>query len=159
LASASADDYERALRILLADENVDAVLVLFVPPIVTEAAQVAGAIQRAVQGATKPVLACLIGTHGVSSALESLRAARVPAFDFPEGAVLALTRAVAYGRWLQRPEGTIPELTGVDRERARAVIERSPSGWLAPEDVRALLAAWALRVPETKVVQDADEAA
>jgi acetyl coenzyme A synthetase (ADP forming)-like protein len=158
LASATADDYERALRILLADPSVDSVIVLFVPPLVTEAAQVADAIQRAIHGASKPVLACLIGTHGVPAALEALRRARVPAYAFPEGAVLALARAVRYGRWLLRAEGAIPELAGISRSRARRMIERAPAGWLPPDDVRELLAAYGLRVPRSEVAPSAAEA-
>lgn len=159
LAGASAEDYERALRILLADERVDALLVLFVPPLVTEATQVAEAIRRSAQGAVKPVLACLVGTHGVPAALEALREAKVPAYRFPEGAALALARAVRYGRWLRRPEGVIPELGGIARERARAVLERVESGWLSASDVREVLTAYGLRVPWSQVVRSAPEAA
>lgn len=159
LASVAAENYERALRILLGDERVDSVLVLFVPPIVTEATEVAEAIQRAARDATKPIQVCLLGTHGVPAALETLRKAKVPAYPFPEGAVLALVRAVRYGAWLQRPEGRVPELANIVKERARKVIERSSAGWLAPGDVRELLSAYGLRVPRTQLVQSASEAA
>ena len=37
VASATAEQYERALRVVLADPEVDAVLAMFVPPLVTEA--------------------------------------------------------------------------------------------------------------------------
>jgi acetate---CoA ligase (ADP-forming) len=158
LASASAEDYEKALQLLLRDEHVDSVLVLFVPPIVTEATQVAEAIRRATRAATKPVLACLVGTHGVQTALQALREARVPAYAFPEGAVLALARAVRYGRWLGRPEGTVPELANVSKERARAILGRPDAGWLSPAEVREVLSAYGLRVPRSQVVHSADEA-
>jgi acetyl coenzyme A synthetase (ADP forming)-like protein len=157
LASASASDYERALRIILADEGVDAVLVLFVPPIVTEAIDVSTAIKAATRDASKPVSVCLVGTHGVPAALAALREAKLPTYSFPEGAALALARAVRYGRWLRRPPGVTPEIA-VDRERARAVLDRSKDGWLAPDDVRELLAAYGLRVPRSHVARDAADA-
>lgn len=159
LASASAADYERALRLLLADERLDSVLVMFVPPIVTEAMDVAAAIRRAIGGSTKPVLCCLVGTHGIPLALNALREAKVPAYPFPEGAVLALSRAVRYGRWLRRPEGGVPDLIGVSRERARAVLDRTESGWLAPGDAQEVLGAYGLRVPRSQIVHSASEAA
>ena len=158
LASASAEDYERALRILLADERVDSVLVLFVPPIVTQAHDVAAAIQRAAQGTSKAIVACLVGTSGVPDAVRALRAARVPAYAFPEGAVLALGRAVRYGEWRRRPEGRTPAFADVSPERARAVLERVGTGWLSPDDVREFLAAYGIRVPHARVVQSAEEA-
>jgi len=159
LASASAADYERALRLLLADDRLDAVLVMFVPPIVTEAMDVAEAIRRATRGATKPVLSCLVGTHGVPTALKALREAKVPAYAFPEGAVLALARAVRYGRWLRRPEGGVPDLAGISRERARAVLDRAGDGWLAPSDAQEVVGAYGLRVPRSETVQSASDAA
>jgi len=159
LASASAADYERALRLLLADERLDSVLVMFVPPIVTEAMDVAEAIRRATRGATKPVLCCLVGTYGVPTALKALREAKVPAYSFPEGAVLALARAVRYGRWLRRPEGAVPDLDGISRERARAVLDRVEDGWLPPNDAREVLGAYGIRVPRSEIVQSASDAA
>lgn len=159
LAGASADSYERALRILLADDQIDSVIVMFVPPIVTEAMHVADAIRGVVQDAVKPVLACLIGTHGVPAALEALRAARVPAYPFPEGAVLALARAVRYGSWLRRPDGSVPALTDVDRERARRVIDGAAEGWLPAAQVRELLSAYGIRIPRSEVVRNAADAA
>lgn len=158
LASASAQDYERALQVLIGDERVDAVLVLFVPPVVTAAIDVAEAIVRAARDATKPVLACFIGTHGVPAARDTLRAARIPSYAFPEGAVLALARAVRYGRWLGRPEGRVPELTDVAPENARAAIRRSAPGWLAPADVREVLAAYGIRMPRAQVTRSVEEA-
>src|SRR5262249_33086118 len=65
IASASPASYEACLRLLLADDQVDAVLVLFVPPVGTEAADVAAAIRRAGAGATKPVVTSFMGMHGV----------------------------------------------------------------------------------------------
>jgi acetate---CoA ligase (ADP-forming) len=159
LASAPAASYDRALRILLADNRIDSALILFVPPIVTEATEVADAIRRAATNATKPVQVCLLGTHGVPAALDVLRKAKVPAYAFPEGAVLALARAVRYGQWLQRPEGHIPEVTNISMERAREIVERQECGWLSPGDARELLAAYGIRVPKTHVVKSSAEAA
>jgi acetyl coenzyme A synthetase (ADP forming)-like protein len=163
IASASASSYERALRLLIADENVDSVMVLFVPPIVTEATDVATAIRRGAAGATKPVLTCFMGSHGVPEGLSSLREGRFPSYAFPEAAAIALARAVRYGRWLRRPAGEIPTFSDVYPDRARsAIASRAAAGtgrWLAPREVQAVLAAYGLRTPRTEVVApDAGEA-
>jgi len=158
LAAAPADVYERALRILLADDQVDSVLVLFVPPLVTDAIQVAEAIRRVALDASKPIVACLVGTHGIPAAKQALREAHVPVYAFPEGAVRALAHAVGYGRWLQRPIGAIPELEHIDTARAGRVLA-DRDGWLSPREIRELLAAYGLRTPRTEEVHDADEAA
>src|SRR5262249_18318457 len=58
LASASAEQYREAIALLQADEGVDSVLAMFVPPLVTDPVDVADAIGSAVtHGCPKPVLA------------------------------------------------------------------------------------------------------
>ena len=64
LGSATADTYEAALPVVLADPGIDAVIVLFVPPVVATTADVAAAIARASAGADKPVLPVVISADG-----------------------------------------------------------------------------------------------
>jgi acetyl coenzyme A synthetase (ADP forming)-like protein len=159
LAAASPEDYERTLQLVLADENIDAVIVLFVPPLVTDPMRVAQAVERGAGAATKPVLTCLVGTHGVSDALASLRAAKLPGYAFPEQAALALARAVRYGAWLRRPAGATPALEGCDRGEAAKVLGGGRTGWLAPEEVRRVLSAYGVQGPRSAIAHDADDAA
>lgn len=164
IASASADSYEKALRLLLADDKVDAALVLFVPPIVTEAQGVAEAILRAAAGATKPVLTCFLGTHGIPQALSSLRLGKIPSYSFPEAAAIALSRAVRYGRWLARPQGSFPERLEVSVDKARLALAGPRSSdetgrWLEPDRVRDLLTAYGIRTLETVLAHDPAQAA
>ena len=57
IASASAAQFEGAIDAVLADSEVDSVLAIFIPPLVTGAADVAQAIHAAAARSTKPVLA------------------------------------------------------------------------------------------------------
>ncbi|MBI2392477.1 MAG: acetate--CoA ligase family protein [Deltaproteobacteria bacterium] len=162
IASATAESYRRALRILLDDPTVDSVLVVFVTPIVTDAEDVAAAIMEASAGTEKTVVTCFMGRHGVHEAVTSLRARRIPSYAFPESAAAALARASGYGAWLAAPEGRIPDLDGVDRELARPVLaDLGPRGarWLRPQEVRAVLAAYGIRTPRAIEAHAADEAA
>jgi acetyl coenzyme A synthetase (ADP forming)-like protein len=161
IASATPASYERALRCILDDPGVDAVIVLFVPPVGTEAAEVAAAIQRGGAGAPKPVLTCFMGMHGVPAALSSLRQGRFPSYAFPEAAGIALARAVRYGQWLARGPGVRPALDSIDVAAAQRALADSgvTDGWLPPHTVRALLAAYGLETPSTAMATTADEAA
>ena len=160
IASATPASFERALKLLLADGAVDSVIVLFVPPLMTEAADVAAAIRRGGAGAKKPVVTCFMGTHGIPAALSSLREGRFPSYAFPEAAALALSRAVRYGRWLAQPPGRIPELPGLDADAARTALRRAPPGsWLSAADVRRVLSAYGIRAPKEEVASDATGAA
>ena len=108
IASASAESYGKAVRVLLEDPQVDSLLVIFVPPIITEAPAVAAAVREALAttpaAKEKTILACFLGTRGVPESLVTLQAGKVPSYAFPEAAAIALSRAVDYGKWKRLPE-------------------------------------------------------
>jgi acyl-CoA synthetase (NDP forming) len=58
---------------------------------------------------------------------------RLPTYRFPEDAANALARAAEYGSWRERPEGRVPELAGLRRDEAAALLaaalaEEGPGG-------------------------------
>jgi acyl-CoA synthetase (NDP forming) len=160
IASATQASFERALALLLKDDAIDSVIVLFVPPIVTEAADVSTAIRRAGAGARKPIVTCFMGAHGIPAALSSLREGRFPSYAFPEAAAQALSRAVRYGTWLAAPEGRVPDLPDLRPDDARAAARAGgPNRWLAAGEVRRVLEAYGLRTPKEDVAADARAAA
>ena len=133
LGSATAASYEAVLPLLLADPGIDAVIALFVPPVVAGAEEVAAAISRAAAHADgKPLLACVLAAEGTPASL-----APVPGFAYPETAVRALGRAVERAEWLRRPVGVSPALAGstaTRRERSWTPRSRTPgtSGSILP---------------------------
>lgn len=127
IASATAAQYEACARALLASDEVDALLAIFVPPIVTDPTDVARAIARAARGHGKPVVACFMGLRGVAEATDALEAAHIPSYAFPEAAVRVLARAADHGAWLARPEGHHVVPQGCDVEAAVAVVRAAVS--------------------------------
>ena len=154
IATATADDYERTIRAVLTDPDIDSLVVIFTPGLLTDATESARAIARAAAGAPKPVLAACFGAPGLSAVLDA-----VPSYTFPESAVRALSRAVAYARWRASPPGELPQLAGIDLVSARAIVRdaaASGAAWLPPAAVSALLQACAIpRVPEAVVTSPA----
>ena len=161
VASAPASVYEGAIRIVLADDDVDAVVVLFVPPLVTEAADVATAIVAATEDApNKPVLACFLVPEGRVDVRSADGRRRIPTFAFPEAAAVALERAARLAEWRARPEGAVPVLPGIDLDRARALVEHeladAPDGrWVDPVRIRQLLECFGITMASTVWVPDA----
>jgi acyl-CoA synthetase (NDP forming) len=158
LASANAPEYEQALRTVIADPDVDAVIAIFVPPLVTRADDVAGAIAAAATGSPKPVVANFLAMEGTPDALRR-GAHAVPTFPFPEQAAQALAAAVGYATWRQRPEGHVPDLQGIDTDAARAVVasylQRSPGGgWLDAATAVDLLCSYGICVARTARAKD-----
>src|SRR3954453_22649030 len=107
LGSATAATYEAALPLVLADAAVDNVIVLFVPPVVASADDVAAAIGRGAAATTKPVLAVVVSAEGIPQALRTSES-QIAAFSYPESAARALSLAVDRADWLRREAGGAP---------------------------------------------------
>lgn len=156
LASATPEQYRCATKQLLADEQVDSLLVIFVPPLVTQAGEVATAISSGSVLTSKPVIATFMGSRSVRGEL-----GRIPSYRFPESAVTALARATAYGAWRRRPRGSIKTFPDVQPEIVRRVIDGALArghGWLTPAEAKALVEAAGLPIASTSLAATVDEA-
>ncbi len=142
--------FEAALRDAVDDPEVDAVAVVFVPPLQRGVEdEVAVAVRTVAADSPKPVLSTFLGFEGVPAALaaggeDAPARGSVPSYPSPERAVRALARAVRYARWRETPAGTIPVLPDVDlgaaRELVQSVLAESPDGRaLAAEEAGRLV--------------------
>jgi len=163
IASASADQYREAIRLVGSDPAVDALVVIFIPPLVTKADDVARAIVDGVRslGGSKPVLTVFMQSRGVPP---ELRAAdvRVPSYAFPENAAIALSRVARYGAWRARPPVPPLQFPDVRRDAAAALVATAlgrGDEWLAPDDVWTLLSCYGLPLLAQAVVATPEEAA
>jgi acetyltransferase len=166
-AGASVDEFESALKVLARDKGNDAVLALFILPVAMDTTGIEIAARRAAPlfwRHRKPLLACFMGQRGFKARLGS--AGRfVPCYPFPEGAVSALAKAVEYAEIKRKPKGIIPKIRGIQRERARKIIETAMTRtiqrplWLSPGEIAELLGCYKIRFVKTTVARTADEAA
>ena len=162
IASASAADYSRAIDIVANDNNIDALIVIFTPPLVTRAEDVGEAIVDAVKklGGTKPIMAVFLSARGAPEELKSPDF-RIPSYAFPETGAIALARAARYREWRERPETTAPRFEDVRKDEAAAVIAKAlcrGHGWLTAEEIAVLMSCYGLPLVEQKVVSTAEEA-
>ena len=158
LGSAVGRTYEQVLPVVLRDPGIDSAVVLFVPPVVAGAEEVAQAIVRAVEeagDAEKPVLACVISSEGIPVSFSS---ASLAAFSYPESAAQALGRAADRAEWLRAPQGRVIELEGVDALQAREVVRAAGERWLTPAEARTLLQAYGVPLVAERNAGDVDEA-
>ena len=144
LGSATAATYEAVLPVLLADPGIDAVIVLFVPPVVATAVDVADAIARVARGAEKPCVPVVMSADGAPPG----------AFEYPESAARALGLAARRAAWLRRPAGVVPALDDIDRAGASALIADALATtddlWLDPRAAKRLLTAYGLPLVEER---------
>lgn len=160
IASAGPGDYAAALPHVLADPNVDALLVIFVPPVMIDAPEVARAVVTARASAPdKPVLACFMAFgEGAEEAIRILTAARIPAYAFPESAAHALSAMASYSAWRRRDGGRVPARR-VDRARAARVLARvRKAGQARMRDGFELLTAYRIPVADVRFVTSLEQA-
>jgi acyl-CoA synthetase (NDP forming) len=157
LASAPAEHYARALAIILEDEQVDSVIAIFIPPLVTDPGAVAQAIAesaRAVHG--KPVLGVFMRAEAAPAVLSP-----IPSYAFPESAAVALARVTRYGRWRAKPVSPPPSLDRVDRTQIRTIVDGivgRGGGWATADEASALLSATGITCASARVVTSVDAA-
>ncbi len=167
-AEASPEDYSRALEILAHDDGIDIVIVIFIPPILVRAEEVANAIRELApefRRRGKTLVASFMGSRGAGIEYDSKDGGCIPNFTFPEHTAVALAGAWEYSRWLRRPKGVVPELIGINREKARAVVasalEQSSTRplWLEASSISELLNSYGIQVAVSKSVKTAEDAA
>lgn len=160
IASATAEQYGRAIEVVSTDKNVDSMIVMFTPPLITRSEDVAREIVAAVKrvNLNKPVLTVFLSGN---EAPEALRNAQIPAYKYPETAAIALARAARYQRWRERPEPSLARFEDLRRDEAAAIVASAlqrGSGWLTADETAALLSCYGLPLIEQKIV-DTPEAA
>jgi acetate---CoA ligase (ADP-forming) len=159
LASAPAEHYRQATRTILADEGVDSLIVIFIPPLITEPEAVAHAILDGSRPADdKPVLGVFMRAEGAPPVL-----APIPCYPFPESAAMALSRVTAYSVWRQSPTEVVTAPAGLAAPEVRQVVQgalaRTGDGWLSPDECDRLMAAVGIPTPASRTAGNGDEAA
>jgi acyl-CoA synthetase (NDP forming) len=85
-----------------------------------------------------------------------------PVFDLPERAVAALAKAARYAAWRREPLGQEPNLSNVDKSRAKAVVAAAlgggGGGWQSHAVIAAILDRYGIPVVATETVTGAADA-
>jgi acetyl coenzyme A synthetase (ADP forming)-like protein len=165
-AGATAEEFDGILKLLASDEGSDAVLAIFIPPVVANITAMESTIKAVAPlfwRYGKPLLACFLGARGFKAKLGA-SGKFVPCYPFPEEAISALARTVEYAETRRKAKGTVPRFPGMKRERARTIIKKAMIRsnrrplWLSAKDISALLDCYGIRFVKTLVAETVDEA-
>ncbi|MFC1943141.1 acetate--CoA ligase family protein [Chloroflexota bacterium] len=166
-AEATAEQYRQALELLAVDDRVNIVIVIFIPPIITNPEAVATAIRETAplfRAHNKTLVASFMGSRGANIVLGSREECRVPSYAFPESTATVIAKACEYNDWLKRPKGKIPRFKDIKKERGqaliKAVLEHEPVRplWLDNSSVIDLLDMYGIRVAPSIPTVTANEA-
>ena len=158
IASATPEGYARALKILLADDGVDMLIVINVKPLVGNPIAVMNEVGRALPGENKPVVAVMMATEEFHEEVKA-RPDLPPVYHFPESAARALAKLVRYSAYRQRPlDQQIPAYE-VDDAAVAKLVAAGRSGYLPPDKAFQLLETYGIPVARWQVASGAKEVA
>lgn len=163
IGDADGKRYADALKIVMADKNCDAVLVLNCPTAVADGRDAAQAVadvardfnQRAGGGRKVPVLASWLGEQEAAPSRKVLDHSRIPHYQTPNQAVRAFLHLVQYKRnqeLLMETPASAPEQFDVDMASARIVIDKALAddrGWLSEYEAKEVLRAYGIPCVQT----------
>lgn len=96
LGDASPERYEKSLKVLSEDENIDGILVILSPQDMTDSLAIALSLKNFANMEGKPILTSWMGGESVQKGREELAKARIPTFPYPDDAAWAFAKMWEY---------------------------------------------------------------
>jgi acetate---CoA ligase (ADP-forming) len=121
IASANKDSYAYCLELILRDEGVDAVIVVFVPPMMVNPIDIVRAIEQVRKKYAKPVLGVFMARDEFFEEINQVVPDHLPLYLFPESAVHTLSAMVRYFQWRTHPHSEVRHFS-VDSEKVRGIL-------------------------------------
>ena len=165
IGDAPPERYEHAIKAVMDDPEVDAVLALNCPTAVASPDEAGAAVIRALGNAKRPLLTSWLGDGAALPARRRFAEHKIPTFETPEDAINAFMQLVAYRRnqrTLMETPASMPDAFEPDLATARRVIEGALNNgktWLNEPSAKALMAAYDIPTAKTLVAKDPHEAA
>jgi len=160
IAQASYSEYYEVVKAALEDPGIDAVLVIFIPTMLTDPWEPAKAIVAAGKGAKKPILVSFVGSGAHHEGVPFLEKNGFPVYPFPEAAIKCLRWMYDYYLWRSRPRFEVKEFL-VDKDKAREIIEKARAEErekLSDLEGIELASSYGIPVARVRIAKDEDEA-
>lgn len=160
LGDAKADRYQYALNKVIADENVDGLLVLLTPQAMTEIEKTAEVIGEFSKFCDKPILTCFMGEIKIRPGIDILGRYGIPNYPFPERSAKAFHAMADYHQILNRPPQKFVTYD-VDRSSVGQLLVRvKKEGRISIGDAesREILKAYGFNIPKSMLAKSPQEA-
>jgi acetyltransferase len=159
IASATEEAYRKALALLLADDNVDMVIVAFTPPVMINPLDIALAITEVKRRYSKPVVSFFMAEEEFFEKFPGMVPDSPPIYRFPEAAALVCAELHRYHVWQERPEGKVHTFD-VDRATVQKTFDdcvKQGAGYLEQLDAFKVLESYGLPVCKARTIRELDE--
>jgi acetyltransferase len=158
-ANAGPEQYKESLEILMRDDNVDVLIVIFVPPVQVNELEVAKAIVSVWKEHRLPTVTCFLGRDENSPGFLELVNSKIPSYVFPENAAKTLAAMCRYGMYKKRETGDLKTFE-VEKEKAEGIIRKVKEEGrkrLWDHEVFELLHAYGLPMARTERANDLED--
>ncbi|MCQ2958468.1 MAG: acetate--CoA ligase family protein, partial [Candidatus Gastranaerophilales bacterium] len=126
IASAPIEHYQQTLETVIADENVDMIMVIYLPFLGLKDIDVANAIMEIkAKHPEKPIIGVFLSKNDFFAKISEMEL-NMPFFMYAEEAADGFNRLNQQRLWMEQPEGKIP-CYDVDKEKVKQIIRKSIS--------------------------------
>jgi acetate---CoA ligase (ADP-forming) len=161
IGDADESRYQLAMQAALTDDNVDGVIVICVPQMLTNLEATSKAIAQQARFSSKPVFAVYMATGDIEDSLKILEDAQIPHYRFPEDAARALSAMASYFQWRSRPRTETRHFEDIHQEKVREILSKAKKDrrkFLPEPEAHAVLQSYGLPMLRSKMVRDSAEA-
>ena len=164
IGDAPVERYVDTLKILQQDSQTDAILFIQAPTAIVPSKEIATALSIVLAQSRRNVFACWLGGDAVTEARKIFREAGIPTYDTPEQAAWAFQQVLNYRRnqeLLMQAPPSAPADFAPNIDKAREVVQAalaSGRNMLTEVEAKAVLAAYAIPIVETRVARTPEEA-
>ncbi|MBQ7764604.1 acetate--CoA ligase family protein [bacterium] len=160
IASAPIEHYTQTLETVIADENVDMIMVIYLPFLGLKDIDVAKALMEIkAKNPQKPIIGVFMTKSDFFTSISEMDV-NMPFFMYAEEAAEGFLRLDQQRKWIERPEGKIPTYD-IDYKRAKEIIAQSINegrDQLTTRESIDVLEAYGIRVCKSGFATTEDEA-
>ena len=154
--------YEKALRIILKDPNVDSCIVVSTPQMMLNMESLVDVmvkINREFKGKIT-ILSCMMAISGIDNALKKLDKNKIPQYSFPESATRTIATMYSYRAWVTRPRTNIRVFSNIDKEKVRRIfseVKNKRRNYVHEAEAMQVLDAYGFQIPKFRLATTEDE--
>jgi acetyltransferase len=161
LGDALADRYRLAIDTLIADDNVDMLLIIVTPQTMTQPKEIAEIIVEAKKHSSKPIVAIYAGQESLAEGLSILQKNNVAVLLYPESGARALAALAQVSEWRKNIPVTAFTFNDIQRETAKAIITQAKAAGrttLSPKETENILRTYGFPMLESYIAENKEEA-
>ena len=154
--------YEKALRIVIKDQNVDSCIIISTPQMMLNMESLADVMIRINKEFREKItiLSCMMAISGIDNALKKLDKNKIPQYSFPESATRTIATMHSYRAWVTRPRTEIRVFSNIEKEKVRRVfrdVKSKRRNYVHEIEAMQVLDAYGFHIPKFRLATTEDE--